>query len=65
MTKEMTTQEEIKSHLRNGDMVKVANMVGVTPNYAIQLWKRPTAKRHSDVLKAAKKVANANIKLGL
>ena len=61
----METVQEIKSHLRNGDMAKVGEIVGVTRTHAIMLLRRPTAKRHVEVLEAAKRVATANKNLGL
>lgn len=61
----MRTVQEIKRHLRNGDMAKVAQLAGVTRKYAIKLMERPTAAKHADVIKAAKKVAKSNLKLGV
>ncbi|GAB2586297.1 hypothetical protein [Spirosoma areae] len=61
----METVQEIKSHLRNGDMSKVGEMLGISRKYANILLGRPTAKLHKDVLETAKKVATANQNLGL
>ncbi|MBO0953124.1 hypothetical protein [Fibrella forsythiae] len=61
----METAKEIKQHLRNGDFNKVAKLAGVTREYAIILLGRPTARRYKAVLKAARKVAKANLKMGL
>ena len=46
-------------------MAKVAQLAGVTRKYAIKLMERPTAAKHADVIKAAKKVAKSNLKLGV
>ena len=64
-TKEMNTVEEIKEHLAFGDWGKVAKMAGVTRKHAIVIMGRPGSKRYNDVVTAAKKIALANIKLGI
>ena len=61
----MKTADEIKQHLLTGDYAKIGKLVGVSPNYAIKLMGRTTSSKHKTVLDAARKVANANIKLGL
>jgi hypothetical protein len=65
ITKEMKTEQEIKSHLRNGDYSKIAEILGVKRTYAIMILRRPTAERYNEALEVAKKVAEANQKLGL
>ena len=61
----MNTVEEIKGHLSHGDWSKVARIAGVSRKYAIIISSRPGSKRYNDVVAAAKKIAQSNIKLGL
>ena len=61
----MNTVEEIKEHLAFGDWGKVAKMAGVTRQHAIVIAGRPGSKRFNEVISAAKKIAQSNIKLGL
>lgn len=61
----MNTADEIKKHLGFGDWAKVAKMVGISRKHAIVVMGRPGSKRYNDVVKAAKKIAQSNVKLGV
>ena len=61
----MNTVEEIKEHLAFGDWTKVGKMAGITRKHAIVVMTRPGSKRFNEVFVAAKKVAQANVKMGL
>lgn len=61
----MKNNQHVKDHLGYGDYSKIAKMVGISRNHAIQIMRRPTAKRYNEVLRAAEKVARANRKLGV
>lgn len=61
----MNTVEEIKEHLGFGDWAKVAKLAGVTRTHALVIISRPNSKRYKDVVAAAKKIAQSNVKLGV
>jgi hypothetical protein len=63
----MKSLDEIKSNLVNGDLVKVARALNMTPDNVRMTLKRPTAKRHKEVLKVAGEIAefNQNLKVYL
>lgn len=61
----MKTTEEIKEYLRQGDWVKVAQITRLNYDNARKAFNRPGSKRHSVVVKAARKVAQFNQKNGI
>ncbi len=61
----MNTEEEIKGHLAYGDWGKVAKLVGISRRHVSVVICRPGSKHYAAVMAAAKKVAQANVKLGL
>ena len=50
------TYEEAKDNVRYGDWVLVAELCGISAQYAQKLSERPGAKRHSEVMEALMKV---------
>ncbi|MBO0953235.1 hypothetical protein [Fibrella forsythiae] len=60
----METVKEIKAHLRQGDWERIAQLTGLKYHNAYKTFERPTAKRHKDVVKAAREVALFNKRHG-
>ncbi|RZM20618.1 MAG: hypothetical protein EOO88_35670 [Pedobacter sp.] len=61
----MSNIQEIKQHLASGDYTRIGKMLGISRKYARILLNRPTASKHDEAVRAAQKVANSNIDLGL
>ena len=57
------TYEEAKQQMRRGDWVLVAQMVGVTFQYARNLSNRPRAKRYNEVMDALVRVVKKRAEL--
>ena len=57
------TYEEAKQQMRRGDWVLVAQMVGVTSQYARNLSNRPRAKRYNEVMDALVRVVKKRAEL--
>lgn len=61
----METPEEIKRHLRYGDLNRVAELAGLKYDNARKALERVNSKHHATVVKKANLVINSNRLLGL